>query len=227
MQVVSHAMPATVELGGGQRFLWVAVRLDAGAVADSLVDDRDRQVGVPTVLAELTRRVDRALRRRGLKARTLDADGVMDALVLSCDLAPAELPGGGGAPRSGAGGASLDQQPVLAREEWDAWHSPRLAHRCFWLARWPDPERGTSLLAGLNDAPDARVSIALVLEPRHEPELTDLRCLVRVAAPADRSRLAADHSMQLAERLGGRLYPLDGEHALAVYGTAPSGGGAR
>lgn len=211
MQVVSHTMPATVELGGAQRFLWVAVRLDADAVADSLVDDPDRQVGVPAVLAELTRRVDRALRRRGLKARTLDADGVMDALVLSCDLAPAELA----------------DRPVLAREDWDAWHSPRLAHRCFWLARWPDPERGTSLLAGLNDAPDARVSIALVLEPRDEGELTDLRCLVRVAAAPGRSRLAADHSMQLAERLGGRLYPLDGEHALAVYGTAPSGGGAR
>jgi type VII secretion protein EccE len=239
MQVVSHTIPVTAELGTAQRFLWVAVRLDAGAVADSLVDEPDRQVGVPAVLAELARRVDRALRRRGLKARALDADGVMDALVLSCDLAPAEFPGGGGAPRSGAGGELLGggaprsgaggaspDRPVLVREDWDAWHSPRLSHRCFWLARWPDPERGTSLLAGLGDAPDARVSIALVLEP-HREELTDLRCLIRVAAPPELSRLAADRSMQLAERLGGRLYPLDGEHALAVYGTAPSGGGAR
>lgn len=200
MQVVSHA-------AGPRRTLWVAVRLDAQAVAASVADDPDRQPDVPAVLSEITRRVGRALRRRGLTARVLDADGLLDALMRSCDLA------------LGA--------PAAPREDWRAWHSGRLLHRCFWLHTWPDPERGTTLLASLNELPGAQVSIAFMLEPRQEADGTDLRCLIRVAAEPARHQRVSDHAGRLAEQLGGRLFPLDGEQALAVYSTAPTGGGAR
>lgn len=206
MQVVSHTMPVRGDATARHRLLWVAVRLDAAVVAAAAVGEG--QVDVPAVLAELTRRVRRALRRRGLSARLLDADGVGEALALSCDLAPGD-------------------PATAAREEWGGWHSPRLRHRCYWLQRWPDPERGTYLLASLTDLPEALVSVALVLEPRDQAGDNDLRCLIRLAAAPERSQQVCDRAERLAQRLGGRLFPLDGEHAPAVYGSAPSGGGAR
>jgi type VII secretion protein EccE len=213
IQVVTHTVPVPGGVAARQRLLWVAVRLDADLVADAAVDDLGaepaHQVDVPAVLAELTRRVRRALRRRGLGARGLDADGVVDALALSCDLAATDAPGLG-----------------KVREDWHAWHSPRLAHRCGWLQTWPDPDRGTTLLAGLGESPEARVSISLVLQPRDELE-SDLRCLIRLAAPPDRIGQVYDRADRLTRQLGGALFPLDGEHALGVYGSAPSGGGAR
>jgi type VII secretion protein EccE len=212
MQVVSYAAPEPGDPAARQRRLWVAVRLDADTVAGSLVDDPERQVEVPAVLAELTRRVRRTLKRRGLGSRVLDADAAIDALVLSCDLAPADPS------RHRVG-------PV--REEWEAWHSHWLSHRCYWLRDWPDPERGTGLLATLAELPGARVSTALVLEPGDEAGDPDLRCLIRLAAPQPRIREVGELAERLTVRAGGELFPLDGEHALAVYGSAPSGGGAR
>src|SRR5690606_7144159 len=75
---------------GRQRTLWVAVRLDAAAVADSTVDnpDGDRHLDVPKVLGELARRVSRALRHRGLSSHVLDSSALLDALGRCCDLTP-------------------------------------------------------------------------------------------------------------------------------------------
>lgn len=247
VQVVAHTMPAVGSRPGRQRLLWVAVRLDAELVAAATVDGpRDRadhpgsgppsapgnsdparagaagsddagggsagtgaarpEVDVPAILAELTRRARRTLNRRGLDARVLDQDGLIDALVYSCDLV---IPDG-----------------RRCHEAWQAWYSHRLVHRCYWLQSWPDPDRATSLLASLTDLPDTRVSLALVLEPWSEGE-ADLRCLIRLAAPSDRSPQVCRYAENLVRSWGGRLFPLDGEQALAVYGSAPTGGGAR
>jgi type VII secretion protein EccE len=205
IQVVSHSTPvAGAEIR--DHVTWVAIRLDAQAVAESVIDDPDGQVDVPGVLAEITRRVDRVLRRRGLNTRLLGADEVVDALARSCDL-------------SSAGG------PAQVREGWDAWHSARLSHGCFWLRSWPDPERGTRMLAALAGLRGALVSIAFLLEPTYDG--TSMTCLVRVATPPDRYRQTCDTVVRLAEQAGGRLSRLDGQHAPAVYASTPSGGGAR
>lgn len=196
IQVVSHRDPRG-------NVLWVAVRLDAQQVAESMVDSAGDDVDVPAVLAEVTRRAERALRRRGLVARLLDADGVVEALSRSCDLLP---------------GARI-------RENWQAWHSARLAHGCFWVEAWPDAERGTSLLAAFLEVPAALVSVALLLEPANDG--TSLRCLVRIAIPPERYQQLSELVTQIAGRAGARLSRLDGQHAPAVYASAPSGGGAR
>lgn len=230
IQVVWHSVPVTTEWAepagpsvepdpertGRQRTVWVAVRLDANAVADSAVDnpDGDRHLDVPAVLRELTRRVGRVLRRRGLVSRVLDAPGLLDALARSCDLVDPD-------------GAVATAGEAVDRETWRGWRSDRLVHRTYWLATWPDPERGTGLLGALGDLPAAAVSVALILEPRPEGEPTDLRCLVRLATPPARRQAASEHAERLARRYGARLFPLDGEHAPGVYATAPSGGGAR
>lgn len=203
IQLVSHnaAGPGGVR----DRAVWVAVRLDARAMAESSLAGAHR-VDVPAVLAEMVRRAERVLRRRGLAARALTADGLLGALARSCDLLPAGT-------------------PVTAREAWQTWHSRRLAHRCYWVASWPDAERGTSLLAALADLPATLVSIAFVLEPAFEG--TDMSCLVRIAAVPAALRPACERAEQLMRRAGGRLSGLDGQHAPGVYASAPSGGGAR
>jgi type VII secretion protein EccE len=203
MQLVSHNVAAA---GERTRTVWVVVRLDAGAVAESALAEDQRRVDVPGVLAEMVRRVERVLRRRGLVARTLTADELLGALVRSCDLLP-------------------DGSPFTARETWQAWYSRRLAHRCYWLASWPGIEGGTGLLAQLADLPAALVSIAFVLEPTFEG--TGMSCLVRVAAVPGSLGLVCDRAEELARRAGGRLSRLDGQHGPAVYASAPSGGGAR
>lgn len=205
MQVVTHSVPGR-EPGTRDRTLWVAVRLDAKAVADSMIDSPAERLDVPAVLAEITRRAERVLRRRGLQARMLTADEAVDALARSCDLLP------------GAGGARV-------HETWDAWHSQRLRHGCFWVQSWPDPDRGTVLLAGLAELPADLVSTALLLEPSYDG--TTLRCLVRIATSPQRYGHVGDLVRTLAERNGARVSRLDGQHGPAVYASAPSGGGAR
>ncbi|MEU6642103.1 type VII secretion protein EccE [Saccharomonospora sp. NPDC046836] len=190
----------------GSRVLWIALRLDADAVAESMIDAQDGKVDVPGVLVELVRRVGKVLRRRGLAARGLKAHEMIDALARSCDLVPFG-------------------RPIRVRESWDAWHTAGTSQVCFWLDRWPDPERGTTLLAALDDLPSARVTVAVLLEPSGEG--TNLRCLVRIAAEPGKSAEVCAQAMALAERMGARLRRLDGEHAPAVYASAPSGGGAR
>lgn len=216
VQVLSQAAPVAVAgpgAGGGHgaakaHTLWVAARLDAATVAGSLAGRAEPTVDVPTVLAELTRRVGRALRRRGLPPRLLDRDELLTALTRACDLAPGQT-----------------RSPE--RESWRAWRSDRLAHRCFWLRTWPDPVRGTELLAALAELPAAWVSTALLLRRRSDDaDGGELRCLVRIAAAPEQLEQICGYAVQLAEQMGGDLFPLDGEHALGVYATAPTGGGA-
>ncbi|MCI2424062.1 type VII secretion protein EccE [Saccharopolyspora sp. K220] len=207
VQVVLHSAPLT---GANQRdhATWLAVRLDSQTVAQAAVDRPGGDLNVPVVLAELTRRVDRSLRRRGLTARMLDSDGLLDALVRSCDL-----------------GAPTDLRPVQPQEEWDCWRSTKLTHGCFWMRTWPNPERGSLLLSALAEVPDAQVNISIVVEP--EQGSTGVRGLVRVATAAEQYQQTCDMILRLAEHAGGRLSRLDGQQLPAVYASAPTGGGAR
>jgi type VII secretion protein EccE len=202
IQLVSHNAAGT---HGRERTVWVAVRLDAKAVAEATLSSGQR-VDVPAVLVEMARRVEKVLRRRGLTARALNADALLGALARSCDLLPAS-------------------SPVQAREAWQDWHSSRLVHRCYWLASWPDVERGTGLLAQLADLPATLVSIAFVLEPAYEG--TDMSCVVRIGSVPASLGPACERAEQLVRRAGGRLSRLDGQQAPGVYASAPSGGGAR
>ncbi|WP_245788430.1 type VII secretion protein EccE [Amycolatopsis marina] len=214
MQVVSQsepswrAGPASAGVGAREvrQVTWVSVRLDAELVAESVAGTDGADVGVPVVLAELTRRTGRVLKRRGLPNRVLDADGVLDALARSCAL-----------------GSASPSVPI--REEWTAWHSTGLSHACFWLRSWPGPDRAAGLLAALRALPAARVTVTFLLEPAHQD--SDIRCLVRVSAPASGLGEACETAMRLTRQAGGELFRLDGEQAAAVYATAPTGGGAR
>ena len=191
---------------------WIAVRLDALTLAEISVGRADPSGQAPEVVAGLIRKVSRSLERAGVPTRVLDADGLVDALVYSCDL---------GVPLVASGGP-----PEPKREDRGEWRSATLAHACYWVEQWPEPKQAGDLIGVLSTTPGAAfTSVAVTLEP--DADGVELRCLVRVAAPAPLLAASGDALVHAAGRAGARLLRLDVEQAPAVYATAPTGGGAR
>jgi type VII secretion protein EccE len=191
------------------RSTWIAVRLDARSLAEALADHTADVDTAPAVVAALIRRVAKALRPAGISSQLLDADGLLAALVNSCDL------------------ESSVQQPSPPREEWSAWRSSRFAHRAFWIRDWPPVDRAASLLDSLFTVPTAMTSVALILAPAERERMVDLKALVRVTAPAGELEQVCRSVIGAARNAKADLFQLDGEQSPAVYASAPTGGGAR
>jgi type VII secretion protein EccE len=190
------------------RVTWIAVRLEAHTLAEeSRVGGEDADPAVLT--AALIRRVANLLRRTGRECDLLDAEGLVAALARSCDLEPPARTG--------------SVRP--AREDWAAWHSGPLAHTSFWVRDWPQVAEVAALLQGMSAVPATLNSVALILAP--EDDSVDLRCLVRVAAPAELLAGVCESLVRGAEQMHAHLFRLDGEQGPAVYATAPTGGGPR
>jgi type VII secretion protein EccE len=231
LQVVTHTVPApsldldATRLAGRSyrdllqefgpvpvpvdRVIWLAVRLDAQALAEAGADRIDDAGQAPAAVATLIRRVAKALRQAGLGYQVLNADGLIGALARSCDL-DQPAPTGAAPP---------------PREEWSAWHSGTLAHRTFWLQDWPTIAQSGALLDWLATAPAALTSIAMTLAP--DGDTVDLRCLARVAARAGELTEVCAAVHRGAQLAHARLFQLDGEQGPAVYASAPTGGGPR
>ena len=218
VQVVTHTVPSRDDAAGEfaralphgvggpvDRITWIAVRLDARALAEMGVELPEQ---APTVVAALMRHLVKTLRRSAITVRALDREAVLDALDRSCDLARPDSLG--------------SSQP---REAWDAWHSGRLAHRTFWLQVWPSLPQAGALLDRLVTAPAALSSVAVILAPRGDA--VDIRCLARVAAPAHQVAPACAAIRDAAKLAHAQLFELNGEQGPAVYATAPTGGGPR
>jgi type VII secretion protein EccE len=232
LQVVTHTVPAPGlavdpgspagqsyrqllgQFGGApapvDRATWVAVRLDAKALAEAGADDVAEVDQAPLLVAALLRRVAKSLRRVGVPHQVLDAPGLLAALARSCDLDPAET-----------------GQPAMPREDWSQWSSARLAHRTYWLRDWPPLPEAGALLTALTGSPAALTSVSLVVAAEAEEEPVDLRCLVRVAAPAAALAQACRALVRTAEQARAGLFALDGEQGPAAYASAPTGGGPR
>ncbi|MBG6140585.1 type VII secretion protein EccE [Longispora fulva] len=228
IQVVTHSVPTpssglpghspasqsyrelTETLGRvpADRNCWVTVRLDARLLAEATDGPAGGDETVALLLA-LVRRVGKALRRSGVPYRVLDSDGLLDAMVRSLDLEP----------------PAHDTGVPRPQEQWQSWHSAGLAHACFWLRDWPQTTQIGPLLDSMAASPAALTSVATILQPTEEG--IDIRCLVRVANPEPRLAEATQAVQAAASQAGGRLFRLDGEHASAVYASAPTGGGAR
>lgn len=193
------------------RETWVAVRLDARSLAESVADGDADLDAAPALVAALVRRIAKALRHDGVAHRLLDADALLAALARTCDLEPVAPSG----------------EPAQPREDWSTWHSARLAHRSFWLRGWPPLEQASALLNWLSTAPAAMTNVALVLAPDENHRMIDLRALVRVSAPAADLDAICQALVSGAGQARADLFPLDGEQGPAVYASAPTGGGAR
>lgn len=188
----------------------VAVRVDAHALAEALLDHEADPEEAAALVASLGRKAATSLRRLGIACRLLDADDLTAALLRSCDVEP------------GATGETAE-----VREEWTRWHSARLTHRTFWLKSWPPTTTAISdLLTWVSVTPAAQTSVSLVLDPSDGDDVT-VRCLIRLAARAEDDFAALEALfVEGVKRFGGEVEPLDGEQGPAAYATAPTGGGA-
>jgi type VII secretion protein EccE len=189
------------------RQTWIAVRLDARALAGAVPDPVRATEHAGTVVATLIRRAARAAGQTGVDCQPLDADGLLLALAYSCGL-----------DRPGAAGRGQ-------QENWHAWQSGGLAHSSFWLRAWPAPDAFGRLLDALANSPAASTSIAITAVAVRD--LAQVQCLVRVAAPPKLLRPACTTLRRAARTAGATLSRLDGQHGPAAYSTAPTGGGNR
>ncbi len=192
------------------RVTWIAVRLDARALAEAGVDGIEETDQAPAAVATLIRRVTKALRQVSIPYQVLDSSGLLDALTRSCDLVPSAPTGPAPEPR----------------EDWTAWHSGRLAHRSFWIQDWPSVAQSGALVDWLSTAPAGLSSVAMILAPDGDGAV-DLRCVARVAAPPNELARVSEAVVRGARLAHARLFQLDGEQAPAVYASAPTGGGPR
>jgi len=188
------------------RTVWVAVRLEAQPFIEAWVDEHDPIDQAPAVVAALIRRMGRVIRRDALGYQTLDEGALLDTLVRALD---------------------LEQDPAAEQpqETWEQWRSAHLTQACFWVREWPDPAQGAAMLEQIAAVPAASTTISLVLDA--QSELTDLRCLVRVATRQYGLAATVTAMEDVVRQCGGDLLRLDGEHGPAVYATAPTGGGAQ
>ncbi|WP_326558390.1 type VII secretion protein EccE [Micromonospora sp. NBC_01796] len=189
---------------------WIAVRLDARAVAEAGASGGSELDAAPAVVATLVHRVAKSLRWVGIPHRLLDAEELLVVLTHACDLEPGH-----------------SAEPVQPREDWAQWHSSRLAHRSFWIRGWPALGEAAALLTQVSTAAAAMTSVSLILAPDDNARTVDLRALIRIAAPANELASVSQALIRGAERAGADLFPLDGEQGPAVYASAPTGGGAR
>ena len=128
------------------RATWVAVRLDARALAEA-IGDYAVDLGVaPSVVAALARQVDRSLRRSGRRAPAVGCPRVARRRWSVLWSSP---------------GVPADATPV--REEWSAWHCGPLAHRSFWIRRWPPVDRAATMLGWLETLPASLVTVSLTV----------------------------------------------------------------
>ncbi|MBB2941766.1 type VII secretion protein EccE [Actinoplanes lutulentus] len=187
----------------------ISVRLDAKALAESVLDHTADLNSAAALTAALTRKTATALRRLGIPGRVLDAEELLELLARSCDVEPASL----------ADGPGVD-------EGWTHWRSGRLVHRTYWLETWPNSvtEIGP-LFAWAATAPAAQTTVALILDPKGDD--VAVRAFIRLATRPDTDLDALDRVLlEGVRRAGGELRPLDGEQGPATYATAPTGGGA-
>ncbi len=224
IQVVTHTVPAPsldidprrpgsssyqgiavtgAEIVPADQVTWVSVRLDATAAAEVVSAGAD-PVEVPQLLNTLLGRAGKVMKRAGLGYRMLDADGLLDALIRSC---------------------ALDREGTRAAEQWSHWEFGGYQHACFWVQDWPEVGVTNTLMQKLSASRSAFTSVALIMEPDRED--IDLRCLVRVVAPGEQLAAVCAEVGRVATGAGAKLFRLDGEHAPAVYASAPSGGGGR
>ncbi len=182
------------------REIWLAVRLGPADAADAAAGRGGGVAGVHKAMTTVLARIATALTASGLIYRVLDAATLRRILLITC-----------GVPR--VGGFS---------EKWTGWHAAGLVHLGFAVRAWPaKPPAG--LLAALTHVPAAAVvNTAVVLRPNSSGDPA-VRVLLRVACTPERVAECVRQAQHAASQVGVKLLRLDGEHAAAVYATAPTG----
>lgn len=195
--VGAHAQATQVEP------IWVALRLttfDAAAAAARRGGGTD---GVHRTLAAALGTAGKAFRSAGLDYQILAAAELVTAV---------------GAVAGWEAGTPTGADQV-AGERWDAWHGLDGAHVCFRL-RGSAPGPLDELIAGLGASSASSYTVSMRLEPA-AAELS-AHGLVQVAAPDGQLPALTSEVGRRTTRLGIATRRLDGQHARALYATAPT-----
>jgi ESX secretion system protein EccE len=183
--------------------VWLVARLSPADAVEAASSRGGGVAGVDRAMAAVVGRLEKALAAAGVPYQALDADALAAGLTLSCGL-----------DRYAAGDGA-------ARERWASWRAGGLDHVGFTITRWPS-NPAEHLVTDLSRDAGCAVAVSMVLRPQQGA--VAFLGLVRVVAPTKGLRAAIKQVNRTGRKLGLRLRRLDGEHARAVYATAPTGG---
>ncbi|HEX5594631.1 MAG TPA: type VII secretion protein EccE [Micromonosporaceae bacterium] len=228
LQLVSHTVPAPArqldprvpavqsyqELLAGamvpaSHHVWLAVRLDPSDGMRAAASRGGGIDGVRRALAASVGRITKAM-QASFGGRPLNADELVAALSTV-----AGTPAGVGG-RAGAGAVNG------AVEEWTGWRDRSANHVCFELGGLPRRPLG-ELIGELIRTPALSFTLSVLLV-EHGHHLA-VRPLVRVSSTPEAFEGTARQVSEVLQRDGTTVRRLDGQHAPALYSTAPTGGG--
>ncbi len=229
-QVVVHTAPApalradTNATGTSYRYLGrglvpaqrrCLIALQALRTADGHSDSELR-----AALASAVRRLQRRLRKDGMRVRVLDRGDALTALLA---LARLEAPpsGASNAPEAQPGPAGPDE----INEQWNHWSTGREVQTAFRLREWPDladpvGREFVDRMAGVSS-----LATTVAVSARRRGEEIEVEAVVRLTLPMVSSvDPASDQVAAAAELCGARVERLDGEQVFGVAASLPLGG---
>ncbi len=220
-QLVVHSIPAPSMLLAGtaatlsyrmlsdgkvpaQRRCWVAIQ--AIRTADDHSDD-----ALHAALISAVRRLQRKLRKAGMRGRTLNCEeATADLLTLAgLDSVPART----------------DRPLPVIEERWRSCSIGSDVQTTYRLLSWPDFSRARprSFLNWMAAVPTMATTIAVAV--RRNGDEFELEAAVRMTLPDGRAIKRATHELEdIAQKAGARMRRLDGEQVFGLAASLPLGG---
>lgn len=210
------------ELAGGivpaTRACWIALQAEHVAEDYTAADLQD-------VVTRAVTRLQRRLRKAGLRARILNRDEIVTEFLSLARVQPREGTQTGPARRR----QKLASPTVT--ENWRTWSAGPQVHTTFRLRVWPDlsDPNGRELLDRLVRTPTLATTVSVAARwgsaTENGTDTVELEAAIRVTLPD----LAAvdpvtDQIRAVVEGLGGRIERLDGEQVFGVAASLPLGG---
>ncbi|GAB7043719.1 MULTISPECIES: type VII secretion protein EccE [Catenuloplanes] len=230
LQVVTHLVPAPTsfldhaapavqsyrELLGGlpvpaDSRVWVAARLRPADALSASASRGGGPDGVHRALAALLGRIGKTLDSAGFVAAPLTATELTAAVATVAGLTGAAVTGDG----TGAG-------PAVQRENWAGWQGTEAVHVGY-LATRLSPSGLSVAARRLTEVGALAATVAVVLNRQPDGDLR-MQAIVDVAARATNTAETLSAVVGVFNQCGIQLRRLDGQHAAAIYATAPTGG---
>lgn len=205
------------ELAGGvvpaTRGCWLAVQ--AQHVAEQYT-----ATGLQESVVRAVTRLQRRLRKSGLRARLLNRNEIASELL---QLVRVDI----SAPPAKDGRRTGKTATPAVQESWKTWSAGPQVHTTFRLLDWPDlaEPAGRELLDRLVHTPTLATTVSVAARQHAAAEDVELEAAIRVTIPNAGVVDAVTQDIRaIVEGVGGRVERLDGEHVFGVAATLPLGG---
>jgi len=171
-------------------------------------------------LIRAVRRVQRRVRKAGLRARLLNRDEIAAELLSLARVDTRHSPSNGD-PRPN----TIDAPAI--EESWRTWSAGPQVHTTFRLLDWPDlaDAEGRELVDRLVHTPTLATTVTVAARRRLPSDDLELEAAIRVTLPDENAVGPATQQIQaIVSTVGGRVERADGEHVFGVAATLPLGG---